>query len=286
MPISARVVGKYYANRKLSSILNNPSANNMAYDPGAGSYTTVAASTTPGIIAATSGTANTSQFDTDTSKPGASFNASVSEKKGLQLQVWSTEMKPIMSSGRRVWAMLTDEATKKLYFFTGPFSSGATPYSMSQDFYVEYVEREQLADADEFEGLPPMSEAPNASIGVGSINASDMFGTGVVDAAAIGADAVGSSEIDDASVAAVDLAFAPQIFEGSRTGQTTDTLSPACATGMEKSVQITAGEGQKYINRTGGTNNANNTFSVSGATITYGAAQPNDSVSLYGEYLG
>ena len=195
-------------------------------------------------------------------------------------------MKPIISSGRRVWAMQTDEATEKLYFFTGTFASTATPYTMTEDCYVQYVEREQFADVGEFEGLEPFNESANAVIGVGDISASNMFAAGVVDAAAIATGGVGTAEIADGTVTAADLDFAPQIFEGSRTGQSTDTLSPACFAGMEKDVKITAGAGEKYLNRTGGTNNAANTFSVSGATVTYGAAQPNDSVVLYAEYVG
>ena len=169
-----------------------------AYDPGSGSYATLTGSS-KGILALTSGAGASNEFDTGTSKIGAS--ATPSQAKGLVLIRDGSNNEILNNNGDEVWAVLTDEATEKLYFFTGAFSSAATPYTMdnSQVFKAVYLQRFDLDDVNEQSFVVPWMDGQAAELAPGQIGTAELA-AGSVTNAKLGADSVDGSKMVDNSV--------------------------------------------------------------------------------------
>ena len=169
-----------------------------AYDPGSGSYATLPGSS-KGILALASGAGASNEFDTGTSKIGAS--ATPSQAKGLVLIRDGSNNEILNNNGDEVWAVLTDEATEKLYFFTGAFSSAATPYTMdnSQVFKAVYLQRFDLDDVNEQSFVVPWMDGQAAELAPGQIGTAELA-AGSVTNAKLGADSVDGSKMVDNSV--------------------------------------------------------------------------------------
>jgi len=169
-----------------------------AYDPGSGSYATLTGSS-KGILALASGAGASNEFDTGTSKIGAS--ATPSQAKGLVLIRDGSNNEILNNNGDEVWAVLTDEATEKLYFFTGAFSSAATPYTMdnSQVFKAVYLQRFDLDDVNEQSFVVPWMDGQAAELAPGQIGTAELA-AGSVTNAKLGADSVDGSKMVDNAV--------------------------------------------------------------------------------------
>ena len=174
---------------------------NHTYDPGSGTYV-FDYNTTKGIIALESGSGNTNQFDTATSKIGAGppTNVPISSKSMVQLRD-SNRDEIVDGNGLEVWAVLTDEATEKLYFFSGAYDSTATAYSMADTtvFDVYYRQRFDLDDMNEDGFLSMFVDGEAATIAPDTITATE-----------IAANAITASELADDAVdtaAVVNLAI-------------------------------------------------------------------------------
>ena len=286
--ISGKVIGRYYTDPSISALLSNPNATSMNNNPGA-MIADSAIETSAGFVASTSGSADSSQLDTDTSKPGVSFTPSALQKKLLRLRCLDANKKPIVSAGRDVWAIQSDEGIPKLYFFTGELSAAATPYTMNQDFYVVYPKTTQFGAQGAADGFPEFIEQADAVIGNNAITQA-MLQDNIIGNAEMADDAVGSAEIAAGAVdfAELGIDWDVMVVAGGRNGQSTDTIesSRTVPAGMEAQVEIVFGEGQRAINcsATGETSNATNEFTVSGGTVTYGAALEADAVRIEIKY--
>lgn len=163
---AAALASKYAVVPVRGAVQVNPSAVTAVYNPGAGSYAT-SGNTTKAILALVKGATASSEFNTSTGKIGASATP---PELHYKCKIVDANGEPFYdASNNQVWGVLTSDGN--VYFFTGPFDSTATAFSMVAGFRVIYPQRYDLSDFPEASFMSFVFEnADAATLGADSVN--------------------------------------------------------------------------------------------------------------------
>jgi len=198
----ARVIGG-------TQTIGGSPASSLAYDPGGGTYVGLGDTASKGILALSSGAGAANEFDTATGKIGASASPAASKGRILLRDLSNDEL--LNTAGDEIWAVLSDETTEKLYFFSGPFDDTATVESLdaAQQFKPIYIQRYDLDDEPEDAGLVVYFDSEAAALAPDQITSSeladdsvdtDAVQDGAITNPKLGADCVTGDEIADDSI--------------------------------------------------------------------------------------